>query len=149
MHVWPSIRLYLHPYRQTRRGRKGNPDMATWVCPGENQTSLATNLLICSMKNLEVIYFKQGTCVLPRTHFPLANPVHLTSSESYLCLCRQFLMPGFVDTHIHAPQYVFTGTGYDLPLLDWLEKYTFPSESRFRNVEFAQVAYRKVVVSEH
>ncbi|KAM7443443.1 hypothetical protein ABFA07_007763 [Porites harrisoni] len=58
---------------------------------------------------------------------------------------RQFLMPGFVDTHIHAPQYVFTGTGYDLPLLDWLEKYTFPSESRFRNVEFAQVAYRKVV----
>ena len=58
-------------------------------------------------------------------------------------------MPGFVDTHIHAPQYVFTGTGYDLPLLDWLEKYTFPSESRFRNVEFARVAYRKVVVSEY
>ena len=28
--------------------------MATWVCPGENQTSLeATNLLICSRKNLE------------------------------------------------------------------------------------------------
>ena len=86
---------------------------------------------------------------MPTTHFPLANPVHLTSSESYLFLCRQFLMPGFVDTHIHAPQYVFTGTGYDLPLLDWLEKYTFPSESRFRNVEFALVAYRKVVVSEY
>lgn len=58
---------------------------------------------------------------------------------------RQFLIPGFVDTHIHAPQYVFTGTGYDLPLLQWLEKYTFPSESRFRSAEFAQDAYRKVV----
>ncbi|KAJ7393716.1 hypothetical protein OS493_003375 [Desmophyllum pertusum] len=57
----------------------------------------------------------------------------------------QFLMPGLVDTHVHAPQYVFTGTGYDLPLLQWLEKYTFPSESRFRNKEFAQDAYRKVV----
>ena len=56
-------------------------------------------------------------------------------------------MPGLVDTHVHAPQYVFTGTGYDLPLLQWLEKYTFPSESRFRNKEFAQDAYRKVVVS--
>lgn len=56
-------------------------------------------------------------------------------------------MPGLVDTHIHAPQYVFTGTGYDLPLLQWLEKYTFPSESRFRNKEFAEHAYRKVVVS--
>jgi len=58
---------------------------------------------------------------------------------------RQFLIPGFVDTHIHAPQYVFTGTGYDLPLLQWLEKYTFPAESRFRNTEFASDAYRKVV----
>ena len=57
------------------------------------------------------------------------------------------MIPGFVDTHIHAPQYVFTGTGYDLPLLQWLEKYTFPAESRFRNTEFASDAYRKVVVS--
>lgn len=56
-------------------------------------------------------------------------------------------MPGLVDTHIHAPQYVFTGTGYDLPLLQWLEKYTFPTESRFENNEFAKHAYRKVVVS--
>lgn len=56
-------------------------------------------------------------------------------------------MPGLVDTHIHAPQYVFTGTGYDLPLLQWLEKYTFPSESKFGNKEFAEHAYRKVVVS--
>lgn len=58
---------------------------------------------------------------------------------------RQFMIPGLVDTHIHAPQYIFTGTGYDLPLLQWLEKYTFPSESRFRSKEFAQNAYRKVV----
>lgn len=58
---------------------------------------------------------------------------------------RQFLIPGFVDTHIHAPQYVFTGTGYDVPLLKWLEKYTFPAESRFGNAEFAKDAYRKVV----
>ncbi|RMX38807.1 hypothetical protein pdam_00016762 [Pocillopora damicornis] len=58
---------------------------------------------------------------------------------------RQFLMPGLVDTHIHAPQYIFTGTGYDVPLLQWLEKYTFPSEARFANKEFAQNAYRKVV----
>jgi guanine deaminase len=35
---------------------------------------------------------------------------------------NQLLMPGMVDTHIHAPQYAFTGTGYELPLLDWLNK---------------------------
>lgn len=53
----------------------------------------------------------------------------------------QFLMPGFVDTHIHAPQYFFTGTGYDLPLLQWLQKYTFPVESRFGDAEFARQHY--------
>lgn len=56
-------------------------------------------------------------------------------------------MPGFVDTHIHAPQYVYTGTGYDVPLLQWLEKYTFPVESKFKCTKFAEYAYRKVVVS--
>ena len=57
-------------------------------------------------------------------------------------------MPGLVDTHIHAPQYVFTGTGYDLPLLGWLEMYTFPTEAKFEQIEFATNAYHKVVVSE-
>ena len=56
-------------------------------------------------------------------------------------------MPGLIDTHIHAPQYVYTGTGYDLPLLEWLKMYTFPAESRFSDKEFAQHAYKKVVVS--
>lgn len=33
----------------------------------------------------------------------------------------QFLLPGLVDTHIHAPQYAFTGTATDIPLMEWLE----------------------------
>eukprot|EP00971_Amphidinium_carterae_P190311 3777140-Amphidinium_carterae.1 len=45
----------------------------------------------------------------------------------------QFLLPGFVDCHIHAPQYSYAGTGLDLPLMGpegWLEQYTFPAEKR-------------------
>jgi guanine deaminase len=65
----------------------------------------------------------------------------------------QFLIPGFVDSmylfinlaHIHGPQYVFTGTGYDLPLLKWLETYTFPRESAFKDVPYAIDNYTKVV----
>ena len=34
----------------------------------------------------------------------------------------RFLIPGLVDTHLHAPQYTIAGTGTDLPLLDWLNK---------------------------
>jgi len=54
-------------------------------------------------------------------------------------------MPGLIDTHIHAPQYPNAGLGLDLPLLDWLSKYTFPMESRFADVGFAKSAYKKVV----
>ena len=55
-------------------------------------------------------------------------------------------MPGLVDTHIHAPQYVFTGTGYDQQLLEWLKKYTFPTEAKFKDVEMAKLVYPLVVV---
>jgi len=50
---------------------------------------------------------------------------------------RAFVVPGFVDTHTHAPQFAFTGLGYDLQLLDWLQKYTFPSETKFSSLEYA------------
>ena len=58
-------------------------------------------------------------------------------------------MPGLIDTHIHAPQYPNTGTGHDLPLLDWLEKYTFPTEAKFKDLTFAEDTYHKVVVGRH
>ncbi|KAI9335930.1 hypothetical protein BDR26DRAFT_865376 [Obelidium mucronatum] len=38
---------------------------------------------------------------------------------------KKLIVPGFVDAHCHAPQYSFVGTGMELPLLDWLNKYTF------------------------
>lgn len=56
-------------------------------------------------------------------------------------------MPGFVDTHIHAPQYRFAGTGYsDKPLMEWLKKHTFPTEAEFSNVAIAHKVYSCVVV---
>ena len=56
-------------------------------------------------------------------------------------------MPGMVDTHIHAPQYSYTGTGYDQPsVYEWLEKYTYPTEAKFKDLEHARNVYRKAVV---
>ena len=56
-----------------------------------------------------------------------------------------FIIPGFMDSHIHAPQYSFTGTGYDLPLLQWLEKYTFPSETKLSDCALARKVYSDVI----
>lgn len=58
---------------------------------------------------------------------------------------HEFLMPGLVDTHIHAAQYSYAGTGLDLPLLEWLNTYTFPAESRFKDLDFANSVYTQVV----
>jgi len=57
----------------------------------------------------------------------------------------EFLMPGLVDTHIHSSQYPNSGLGLDLPLLEWLDKYTFPLESKYSDGKFSEDVYRKVV----
>ncbi|NXJ63315.1 GUAD deaminase, partial [Rostratula benghalensis] len=58
---------------------------------------------------------------------------------------HEFFMPGMVDTHIHAPQYSFTGTRVDLPLLQWLTTYTFPTEAKYKHSDFAEEVYTRVV----
>ena len=57
----------------------------------------------------------------------------------------QFLVPGFVDTHIHAPQFPNIGLGLDKPLLEWLEAYTFPLEARFKDTAYARRVYNDVI----
>lgn len=56
-----------------------------------------------------------------------------------------WFLPGFVDLHIHAPQYPQLGSALDLPLEQWLEHYTFPLEARFADVEYAQNVYSTLV----
>ncbi|TSD98046.1 amidohydrolase family protein [Skermania sp. ID1734] len=51
-----------------------------------------------------------------------------------------FLLPGFVDTHIHFPQ-TYAGDSYGGgQLLEWLTLCMFPSEARFADPGFAQQA---------
>ncbi|TFY57198.1 hypothetical protein EVG20_g8634 [Dentipellis fragilis] len=57
----------------------------------------------------------------------------------------EFLMPGFVDTHTHAPQVPNLGSGQQHELLDWLAEVTFPMEAKFKDLDFARRTYEKVV----
>lgn len=54
------------------------------------------------------------------------------------------ILQSFTDLHLHAPQYPMVGTGLDLPLLDWLEEYTFPTEANFANPDYARKVYRQL-----
>lgn len=53
--------------------------------------------------------------------------------------------PGLTDLHVHAPQYALRGQGMDLELLDWLNRYIFPEESRYASPDYADQAYRRFV----
>lgn len=57
----------------------------------------------------------------------------------------QYLLPGLVDLHVHAPQWPQLGKALDLPLEQWLQVHTFPLESRFADVEYAQSVYESLV----
>ena len=48
---------------------------------------------------------------------------------------------GFVDTHVHFPQTPMIASPGG-QLLDWLERYTFPTELKFADLEFARDAAR-------
>lgn len=50
---------------------------------------------------------------------------------------QNLISPGFVDTHLHAPQLEMIGS-YGGHLLEWLERYTFPTEARFADEDHAR-----------
>lgn len=52
------------------------------------------------------------------------------------------IFQAFSDMHLHAPQYPMLGMGMDLPLLDWLNKYTFPTEANFADPNVAKRVYK-------
>ncbi|KAJ9124867.1 hypothetical protein QFC24_002796 [Naganishia onofrii] len=58
---------------------------------------------------------------------------------------RDFICPGLIDTHTHAPQYPNLGLGQEYELLDWLQYLTFPREAKFTDLEYAEKVYDQVV----
>ncbi|KAJ2501229.1 hypothetical protein IWW47_003131 [Coemansia sp. RSA 2052] len=73
------------------------------------------------------------------------QPVASEAVETVKLTADQFLMPGLIDTHTHAPQFSFLGIGHDLPLMDWLNKYTFKHESEFKDTDLARRFYKDVI----
>ncbi|MEK6453315.1 guanine deaminase [Caldifermentibacillus hisashii] len=57
----------------------------------------------------------------------------------------QYILPGFVDLHVHAPQWAQSGTALDIPLNDWLHTYTFPLEAKYSDIHFAEKVYDDLV----
>ncbi|MFV0504771.1 MAG: amidohydrolase family protein [Lachnospirales bacterium] len=57
----------------------------------------------------------------------------------------KMIIPSFMDIHLHGAQFENIGLGMDLPLLPWLETYTFPEENKFASNDYAEKVYDKFV----
>ena len=58
---------------------------------------------------------------------------------------NQYLLPGLVDLHIHAPQWPQLGEALELSLYDWLQQCTFPLEAKYDDLKFARCNYESLV----
>ena len=56
---------------------------------------------------------------------------------------NKLLIPAMNDMHVHAPQVHNQGVAMDLELLPWLQNYTFPEESKYADVIYAERMYRR------
>ncbi|KAG2416880.1 hypothetical protein HFD88_008097 [Aspergillus terreus] len=76
----------------------------------------------------------------------LATHNHTTTSCPTTILSpAEFLIPGFIDTHIHAPQWSQRGVGRGIPLLNWLEGITFAHEARCSDDAYARRLFHSCV----
>jgi guanine deaminase len=49
----------------------------------------------------------------------------------------KLIVPGLIDLHVHYPQMEMIAA-YGAQLLEWLNKYTFPTEAKFKDPEYAR-----------
>ncbi len=54
------------------------------------------------------------------------------------------ISPGFIDTHMHLPQFDLIGA-HGMQLLDWLDRVTFPNEARWADPDYALAMTERVI----
>ena len=57
----------------------------------------------------------------------------------------KLIIPGFIDLHLHAPQFPNMGLGLDKELIPWLNKYTFPEEEKYHDLQYAEKVYKRLI----
>ena len=57
---------------------------------------------------------------------------------------QYLISPGFIDTHLHLPQFDMIGA-HGLPLLQWLSNVTFRAESKWADADYAAAMVSRVI----
>ncbi|CAL1713271.1 unnamed protein product [Somion occarium] len=72
--------------------------------------------------------------------------VQLLRGSQYQSIPKgSFLFPAFYDLHLHAPQFLYQGSGLHLPLMEWLNEYAFKAEEKIdADPVLARTVYRRL-----
>jgi guanine deaminase len=97
---------------------------------------LETSTLVVTDGRISAFYKSSGDA--PENAIPSDAQVHQLPPSD-------FMIPGFVDTHNHAPQWPMRGRGQGLHILDWLDQVTFPVEARYADHTYAARIYEDTV----
>ena len=86
------------------------------------------------------VYFEDGALVVNEGHVEAfgdaADILPRFDAAPVLHHRNALLVPGFVDCHVHYPQYNVIAA-YGTQLLDWLNNHTFPEEQKFGDAIYA------------
>ena len=95
---------------------------------GLEHTMVYESDAIVAMANGKVTHF--GPADEVRAQLPAGTEVKDYGKDS-------LISAGFIDSHVHFPQTPMIAA-YGEQLLDWLNKYTFPTELKYADKEFAR-----------
>ncbi|MBN1469801.1 MAG: guanine deaminase [Fusobacteriaceae bacterium] len=95
-----------------------------------------------TLKKIKYEYIENGAIIIKNGKIKEVLPFDFIDKEilkyaDFEDFTNNLIMSGFVDTHIHYPQ-VDIIASYGEQLLEWLDKYTFPHESKFLSKDFSQ-----------
>lgn len=137
--VWPSTNLTdLLPYVEGA--------LRTIMVSSRKQLFLGRFICACGPDELSIrdgavlVGSSDGHGIIEKTCWASLTPeevirtfgmseVEAAEIDLVTCPSTGFFFPGFIDTHIHAPQYPNVGIFGKSTLLDWLTTYTFPLEA--------------------
>jgi len=110
-----------------------------------SQTAIQANFLHCladpSAGDAHAVeYIENGILLITNGLIEVCGPaesIDIPTNAEHIDLNGKLVIPGFIDTHIHYPQ-VDVIASYGTQLLEWLERYTFPEESRYSDEQLAE-----------
>jgi 5-methylthioadenosine/S-adenosylhomocysteine deaminase len=90
-------------------------------------TTLVRNATIVTMNDrLEIV---EGAVVVQNGRIASVGPEPAIRPETVIDAGGAYLLPGFIQTHVHLCQTLFRGLADDMPLLEWLKRRVWPLEA--------------------